>query len=103
MKECIECNRYCDILEYETYNDDGEKKIINVCSKCLDYFNYYNDDGEKKIINVCSNCLDYFNYYKDTHSINCDVCGSLLEVDPYHYFKDNTTIYYCYNCEVWTY
>ena len=81
MKQCIECNTNDNIIEYVTYNDDGEKKIINVCSKCLGYFNYYND----------------------VHTTNCDRCGSLLEVDPYHYFKDNTTIYYCYNCEVWTY
>lgn len=43
MKQCIECNTNDNIIEYVTYNDDGEKKIINVCSKCLDYFNYYND------------------------------------------------------------
>ena len=43
MKRCIECNTNDNIIEYVTYNDDGEKKIINICSKCLDYFNYYND------------------------------------------------------------
>ena len=59
--------------------------------------------------NDCSKCpyyyweKDYWGECDEYCLINCDICGSLLEVDPYHYFKDNTTIYYCYNCEVWTY
>ena len=52
--------------------------------------------------NTNDNIIEYVTY-NDVHTTNCDICGSLLEVDPYHYFKDNTTIYYCYNCEVWTY
>ena len=52
--------------------------------------------------NTNDNIIEY-ETYNDVHTTNCDRCGSLLEVDPYHYFKDNTTIYYCYNCEVWTY
>ena len=63
MKQWIECNTNDNIIEYVTYNDDGEKKIINVCSKCLDYFNYYND----------------------VHTTNCDICGSLLEVEESQY------------------
>ena len=40
--------------------------------------------------------------------IECNTNDNIIEyvtyeVDSYHYFKDNTTIYYCYNCEVWTY
>ena len=29
MKQCIECNTNDNIIEYVTYNDDGEKKILN--------------------------------------------------------------------------